>query len=190
MNSVLMNTVNKRMLSLAFVVVAAITLGACQGGEVAAVTVGDRSTSRAALTQLVPMLQGGTPLDSAELDRIPGGGAREGVNFVVQTLAANQYLEDQGVVMSDTDRRMIEEGWQQQFVLSELLPGTLDVIVAFEWANQNVALLQTESGALGMTEIFNEDVTVDSRLGVWVPDQASVVPSSALDQSLGTPSFG
>ena len=178
-----MNSVKKQTLIPALAVLAALLLGACQGGSVDAVKVGDRSISRTGLSQLtVGIVDDDNPLPGAA----SGDTTRQIATQLVFTFAQAQYLESLGVVMSQGARNDLENQVAQNVILSTVDPTALDAVVTGQWIQeQQLELLQTQEAAQGISEIFRRDVEVDSRIGVWVADQTAVIPNGAADQSNG-----
>jgi len=178
----------------------AILLTACGASEPEALSVGDRSISRDVLTDYSLVLNGFRSLgaDGDAVDRpsrLPGDSIRSDAAQWLSVSAIVQVLEARGIVLPDTENdaegeRLVAEQFLQQASSSgqigEVDSGNpaYDYLVELAWLINDPgiqALLADLEVQAEWRELLEDDVHVDSRVGVWLPEVGQIVTARSLN---------
>ena len=171
---------------LAALVAATLFLSACAGGDLDALAVGDRSISREGLNDLVLGANGLVPDAEDTPVQLDAAAYRNIASLWLIDAANAEYLESIGVTITDDEREeiklVIEDAISAgQFGAISRSSEAYEALTTNVWLGGQTDLTSPGPARMEVAELLR-GASVDSRLGVWVPDPGSVVPRAAFDQ--------
>ena len=183
-----------------FALVLVLLLTACGASEPDALSVGDRSISRSAFTEYSLVLNGfrslGADGDIVEQpSRLPADNMRRDATQWLNVSAIVQVLETRDIVLPDTENdtageRLVAEQFLQQASAADQIGEVdsghpaYDDLVELAWLINDPGIqtlladpeIQTE-----WRQLLEDDVHVDSRVGVWLPEVSQIVTARSLN---------